>query len=146
MATVQWFQAIHLKKRFRLGTQKKDIAGNTYIYLGGVASTVAGSAVSYNNLYQSALTVTGVRGPVAFAQAVTVALTFGWYLVEGTGSANFNGAAVAGAKLYSASTGLVDDAVVAGDQITNAVVGATVAGAGLGTILVAAKPFMNGLG
>lgn len=143
----QWYEAIHATKRFRLGTQKKDIAGNTYVYLKGVASTVVGSAVTYNSSFASALSVTGARGPVAFSMSAnTAATTFSWYLVEGVCNADFAGAAVAGAKLYSASTGKVDDAVVAGDQITNAVVAATVAGAGAGSILVAAKPFMNGLG
>lgn len=128
-----------------LGTRAFDGAGNEYLYLKGVASTVAGSAVTYNTAFQSALTVTGARGPVAFAQVATVANKFGWYLIHGAGTADYAGAAVAGAKVYSASTGKVDDAVVAGDQIDGAFVGATVGGAGTGSILVS-YPRMNGLG
>jgi len=129
-----------------LGLRQFDDQGNEYIYLEGVASTVVGSCVTFGlsavTAYQTALSVTGAKGPVAIAMAATLAGQFGWYQVKGVAQANFNGAAVAGALLYSASTGKVDDAVVSGDQIDGAIVAATVAGAGLGAAFLC-DPFMN---
>lgn len=134
---------------FPLGSVQEGDAGGTYIFLQGIGSTVVGSAVSYGlsatSAFLTALTVTGVRGPIAIACAAVVATKFGWYQIGGLASANFNGAAVAGAKLYSAGTGLVDDAVVSGDQISGAIVAATVSGSGLGAVFLSG-PFMNGLG
>jgi hypothetical protein len=131
------------------GTRQFDDAGNEYIYLQGVANTVVGSCVTYGlsatDAFQTALSVTGVSGPVAFAMSACLAGQFGWYQIGGLAQALFNGAAVAGKPLYSASTGKVDDAVVSGDQITGAIVAATVSGAGLGAVFLSA-PFMNHLG
>jgi hypothetical protein len=129
----------------RLGTKIVDKSANEYIYLKGVASTVVGSIVTFNASHQSALSVTTVRGPVAVAQAAVVANKYGWYQIYGNGQALFNGAAVAGAALYSASTGKCDDAVVSGDKIDGATVGATVSGSGLGSVLLS-YPSMNGNG
>lgn len=146
LASVGAVTDIDTAARNTVGTRCFDELGNEYIYLIGVASTVAGSCVTYNASYQTALSVTGAKGPVAWAMAATVASTWGWYFMGGKlTTAVFAGAAVNGAKLYSAGTGTVDDAVVSGDQITGAIVGATVSGAGAGTIFANA-PFMNGLG
>jgi hypothetical protein len=136
---------------FRLGTRKKDAAGNEYVFLQGVASTVDGSLVSFGlsttNVFQSALSVTGVRGPVAIANAIVdTTAKAGWYQIYGLSTtALYNGAAVANAKVYSASTGKIDDAVVSGDQIDGAVVGTTVSGSGAGAVYLS-YPFMNGAG
>ena len=122
------------------GTRQFDEAGNEYIYLLGVASTVIGSCVTYGlngtTAFQTALSVTGANGPVAFALAATLAAQWGWYLIFGFGTALFNGAAVAGKSLFSASTGKVDDAVVSGDKIYGGWVAATVGSAVLGAVYV----------
>ncbi len=129
-----------------LGLRQFDDQGNEYVYLEGVASTVVGSCVTYGltaaSFAQTALSVTGVKGPVAFAMAAVLAGQFGWYQIYGVAQALFNGAAVAGAPLYSASTGKVDDAVVSGDQIDGAIVAGTVASAVLGPVFIS-YPFMN---
>lgn len=131
-----------------LGTRQFDDAGNEYIYLQGIGSTVVGSQVTYGltatSAFLTALGVTGVKGPVAFAMAAVLATQFGWYQIYGAAQALFNGSAVAGAVLYSASTGKVDDAVVSGDQIENAIVAATVTGAVLGSVFIS-YPFRQGL-
>lgn len=132
--------------RNTVGTRQFDDAGNEFIYLQGIGSTVIGSCVTFglsaSSAYLTALSVTGVKGPVAFAMAAVLATQFGWYQIYGLGSALFNGSAVAGAMLYSASTGKVDDAVVSGDQIDGAIVAATVTGAVLGAVFLT-YPFMN---
>ena len=76
--------------RHPLGTivQAKD---NTYgegefIYLLGVASTVVGSAVSWDPLtYQTALCPVGnaIARPVAFALSANGAAAYGWYQISG---------------------------------------------------------------
>jgi hypothetical protein len=150
LATVGQPGQVHTSQLNPLGAYAQDDAGNGYIYLQGIGSTVIGSVVTYGlsatSFALTALSVTGARGPVAIATAAVLANQFGWYQVEGLAQALFNGAAVAGAKLYSASTGKCDDAVVAGDQISNAIVAATVGGSGLGAIYMGPGPFMNGLG
>ena len=129
-----------------VGTRSFDDSGNEFIYLQGIGSTVVGSCVTYGlsatSAFLTALSVTGAKGPVAIAMAAILATQFGWYQIFGLGSALFNGSAVAGAVLYSASTGKVDDAVVSGDQIDNAIVAATVGSAVLGAVYLQ-YPFMN---
>lgn len=145
MAVVGDTSVIHDSALNPVGTRAFDAAGNEYIYLKGVASTVAGSVATFDKNFATALSVTGARGPVGIAMAATVASKWGWYLIWGAGSADFAAAAVAAAMVFSASTGKADDAVVSGDRIEGAFVGATVSGAGQGSIQVA-YPRMNGLG
>jgi hypothetical protein len=137
----------HTTQKNPLGYIARGTDGSEWVYLSGVASCVAGSAVTYGVAGAAVLSVTGARGPVAIAGAATTAALFGWFCRSTSVgvSADFNGAAVLGAKLYSAGTGKVDDAVVAGDQITGAVVGATVSGSGQGTVILD-RAFMNGTG
>lgn len=78
-------------QRNPLGQVAFDEAGAEYIYLQGIGSTVVGSVVTYGltatNAHLTALSVTGARGPVAIAMAITVASNYGWYLRRGAGTA-----------------------------------------------------------
>lgn len=136
MAT-QWYQAVHASKRFRLLTQKKDIAGNVYVYLKGVASTTVGDAVVYDELGVTARLSTGtaVAQPVAVAMAANIlATTFSWYQIYG--NATVNCAATVAADTYLQSSGVagqVDDLTAAGKTI----VGATASAAGAANVLTA---------
>lgn len=125
MAT-QWYQAINTSKRFRLGTVKKDITGNQYIYLKGVASTIAGSVVTYDpSTGVTALIVADMSGPVAVSMSAnTVATSYSWYCVVGTVLTDVvaNSAAYATtAKNPGRETtdGKVGDGRAAGDEINN---------------------------
>jgi hypothetical protein len=121
MAT-PWYQAIHTSKRFRVGTKKRDIGGNEYIYLKGAASVVANDVVTFN-----ATTFTAVRiladavGQVAVAPVAILAANWGWFLIWGFGSANSDTVAAAGGLFIDGTTGRVDDASVAGDYISGMV-------------------------
>src|SRR5574342_501495 len=98
LASVGALTDIDTSARNPVGMRVRDDATCAeFIYLKGVASTVAGSPVTYNTSFQSALTVTGARGPVAFAMAATVANTWGWYQICGSGTGDYAGAATAGA-------------------------------------------------
>lgn len=93
-----------------------------FIYLKGVASTVAGSAVSYNQVSgATTLSVAASKGPVAIAMSANVANQYGWYLVAGACSVKVAAAVVSGAAVYTTATGgALDDAVVAGSRIGGA--------------------------
>jgi len=119
------FTQIHATKKQRLGTRKKDAAGNEYIYLTGVASTVAGSWVAYDELGITALLDTDVAAtlvsPVAVAQAATVASTFGWYMIFGKCLANVEASFADNSKIFAVATaGSADDAGTAGNQLVGA--------------------------
>lgn len=107
-----------------VGTIVKDADSDyaEYIYLQGVASTVAGSVVTFDEAFLSTLIVANAIGPVAIAMAATVASKFGWYMIRGSRTANTDAGIVDNSKVYIDGTaGRVDDTVVAGDQVSNAV-------------------------
>lgn len=111
-----------------LGTRikAKDTASTAYgvgefIYLKGVASTVVGSAVTFNQDDSStALLAANAIGPVAFAMAATVANEFGWYQIYGKAVGKVLASFADNANCYATATaGSMDDAVVAGDLVKN---------------------------
>lgn len=109
------------QKAFAIGERYRH-GGNEYIFLKGVASTVAGSWVTYDELGVTALLAANAIAPVAIAMAATVANTYGWYLIYGTGSALVaTGFADNGNVYATATAGTADDAVVAGDRVKNAI-------------------------
>jgi hypothetical protein len=69
--------------------------------------------------------VANAIGPVGFAGAAIVASSFGWYCIRtprGGLSVSTDAGIVDNAKVYIDGTaGRVDDTVVAGDQLSNAV-------------------------
>lgn len=85
MATaVPFYTTINTTKRFRLLTEKKDVAGNTYIYLKGVASLAAGDFVTYAGDGTCARTAAASSGPIAVAMSANIlATTFSWFLIDG---------------------------------------------------------------
>lgn len=120
------FTEIDTTKEFRLGTRKRDVAGNEYIYLQGVAATVAGSWVSFDELGVTTLLDTDVAaslvGPIAVAQAAVDATTkFGWFMIFGKTLANVEAAFADNSKIFAVATaGSADDAGTAGNQIVGA--------------------------
>lgn len=105
-----------------VGARVWDDEGNEYRFMRGVASTLRGSWVTYDELYDTTLLATGAFGPVAIAQAAIVAGKFGFYLVEGRGEGLAQDGVGDNAKLgHSVTDGYVGDAFLSGDQIENAV-------------------------
>lgn len=101
-----------------------DDFGNTaeYIYLKGVASTIAGSVVNYDEAAVTTLIGAGTKGPVAVAMAATVASTFGWYGIAGTFTTDVVANCADNANLGRETTdGKVGDGAAAGDSIFGAV-------------------------
>ena len=109
-------------KKFRLGTRVRDKAGNEFIYLQGVGSTLANSWVTFDEAHVSTLAVANAKGRVAIAGAAIDSTTkYGWYCIYG----KFAGKALAafadnGSVYLTATAGSVDDADVAGDAVLGA--------------------------
>lgn len=94
-----------------------------FIYLAGVASTVVGSWVTFNqDDGTTTLLAANAIGPVAVAMSANVASQYGWYQIYGKNPAALVLAGFAdNANVYATATaGSVDDAVVAGDRVKNA--------------------------
>jgi hypothetical protein len=108
----------------------KDIASTAlgvgeFIYLKGVASTIVGSIVQYDDNFQTALdtsAVTGPAHPLAVAMSVNLATGYGWYQIgglalaaKGTGTSFADGAglgAAAGLAVAAATGTIIQGAVV----------------------------------
>ena len=93
-----------------------------FIYLKGLASTAQGSWVTYNyDDFTTALLAANAIGPVAVAMSACVANKFGWYQIAGkTVGKAATGYADNGLVYATATAGTIDDAVVAGDRVKNA--------------------------
>lgn len=120
------FDQVHSTKKYRLGTRKTDAAGNIYVYLKGVASTVAGSWVAFDELGVTQLLDTDVAAsmvsPIAVAQAAVDATTeYGWYMIAGKTQANVEASFADNSKIFAVATaGSADDSGTAGNQIVGA--------------------------
>lgn len=92
-----------------------------FIWLNGVASTVAGDLVIYD---QKAGTtkraVAGDRGPCAVAMSANVANQQGWYQIAGSAVVTAGTVAANGNVYLTATAGSVDDATVVGDKVDGA--------------------------
>lgn len=88
-----------------------------FIYLKGVASTVIGSTVVFDNAFQTTLTVAASRGPVGVALSANVANQFGWYQVRGLATVKAATVAANAPCQTTATGGIVDDTTTAGQYI-----------------------------
>lgn len=93
-----------------------------FIYLKGVANTVVGSWTTFNQDDNStALLAANAIGPVGIAMSANVASQYGWYQIYGKGVGKALAAYADNGLVYATATaGSVDDAVVAGDRVKNA--------------------------
>ena len=136
---VQTFDAdtstVDSTKRHPLGTRALDTDGNEYIYLQGVASTVAGSWVTFDEEKLTTLAVANAQGRVAIAMAAIVADSYGWYQIYGKNTiAKVLAGFADNGKIYlTATDGSVDDADVAGDAVIGALGRSAVSG-GVATV------------
>ena len=107
-----------------LGETYTDGAGNRYIFLTGVASTVAGDPVVFDSAFATTRLAGTLVGEVAIALAAIVASCKGWYQIYGAGSAKV--VATGGVAVYTSSvTGQLLATVVTGALVhgMNTVVG-----------------------
>ncbi len=93
-----------------------------FIYLKGVASTVAGDWVVYDEECVTSRLAAATTGNVAVAMAATVADKWGWYQITGNAQAKRETGSAVDAALYSAGvTGSSDDAAADGRAIEGAI-------------------------
>lgn len=93
-----------------------------FIYLAGAANTVVGSWVVYNaDDFSTTLLAPDAIGPVAVAMSANVAGQYGWYQIQGKAVGRVAAGFADNGNVYATATpGVVDDAVVAGDRVKNA--------------------------
>ena len=94
-----------------------------FIYLKGVASTAIGSWVTYNvDDNSTALLAANAIGPVGIAMAANVASQYGWYQIYGKAIGLCLSGYLDNALVYATATaGSIDDTVVAGDRVKQAI-------------------------
>ena len=118
---------IDTTKNHPLGTRVKALdptyGEGEFIYLLGVASTVAGSWVTYApDNFATALIVPNAVGPVAVAVGANVASSYGWYQIYGKHPAAKAADVADNGKVFiDTAAGICDDAAVLGDKVYNAV-------------------------
>lgn len=120
--------------------------GGEFIFLKGVASTAVGSWVTYNaDDYSTTLLAANAIGPVAVAMSASVAGEFGWYQISGKAHGKALTGFVDNANVYATATaGSIDDAVVAGDRVKNAIGASAVDGPATGLAeFEIFRPFMD---
>lgn len=120
-----WYDTVDASQKQRLGTRKKSVAGNEYVYLKGVASCLDGSWVTVAASWTAVLAVADGQGMVAIANgAVDAATKYGWFTIWGVETAlclaSFDGTNGLGVFL-TATAGSVDDSDVAGDVVHSAI-------------------------
>lgn len=96
-----------------------------FLYLKGVASTVVGSIVNYDDTWQTALDTSATAGPsrpLAVAMSACVASEYGWYQISGMATAvKANSVSFADGAGLGAAAGLAV-AAVTGTVIQGAIV------------------------
>ena len=114
-----WYNEIDSTKKFRLGTRKRDVAGNEYIYLAGVTSNAEGKFVVFDESFATTLLVADEVGPVGVSMSAFDATTeYGWAQIYGKNTvASTDTVAADKATYIDGTAGRVDDADVAGDSV-----------------------------
>lgn len=130
IATTETTQKHPLGSRVR--ASDPTLGAGEFIYLKGVASTVVGSWATINlDDGSTTLIVADAIGSVGVAMSANVASQYGWYQIYGKASGQAAASFADNGRVYIASAGVVDDAVVDGDMVHNARGASTITGAGL---------------
>lgn len=133
-----FFDDVHSVKKYRLGTRRRDAAGNEYIYLTGVGSTAAGDVVAYDEDYVTIRLLQATIGGIAVAKAAVDATTkFGWYQVLGKCTLVKVAASFAAdqAGTYATSTaGTVDDSGAGAEEFIYGMFGRSAIASGTATM------------
>jgi len=118
-------------------------AGKEYIYLKGVASTIVGSWVTYDELGITTLLVANAKGFVAVAMAITVADKYGWYQIFGSAEAAISANSAVDTLIgFETTSGYAGDGKAAGDMIYGAMLRDAVVAAAVATVQLS-YPFVT---
>ncbi len=104
------------------GTRAFDLAGNEYVYMTGVGSTVLGNWVTFDELGITTLLVANAIGPVAVAMAIISSTSkFGWYCISGKVEAAITANTSVDTSIgFETTSGYAGDGKAAGDTIYGA--------------------------
>lgn len=122
-----FYDDVHSTRKYRLLTRKRAADGREFIYLKGVTSTAAGSAVSYDEDGVTALvdtdTAATVIGPMAIAMAAVDASTeYGWYGIFGEFTCKAADAVADNASVFATNAaGVLDDAATNTGKVVGAI-------------------------
>lgn len=134
----------HTVQMFNVGTHGVSEDGNEYVYMAGVASTVVGSWVTFDEAYVTTLLVASAIGPISIALSISVASNWGWYGVWGKIPGLLAANCADNAKLgYETASGNAGDGKAAGDEIYTAISRGSTAGAAAVTDCQISYPFVD---
>ena len=108
--------------QFPMLQRARDTSGNEYIYLTGVASTILGSWVTYDELGITTLLGANAKGMVAVAMAAIDSTSeYGWYCIFGNCEAAIAANSAADTVIgFETTAGYAGDGKAAGDMIYGA--------------------------
>ena len=117
-----WYDEVDTVKKFPLGHRNKDVNGNEYVYLKGVASNASGEWLVWDEDYATTRLTADEVGPVGVSMsAFDVTTEFGWAQIYGKNTVAKSDTVAADKAVYIDGTaGRVDDADVAGDSVHGA--------------------------
>jgi hypothetical protein len=118
-----------------------------FVFVKGVAACTIGSALLINeDDWSTTLLLSGASqiGPVGISMSANIASNYGWAQISGKGFVVSGGAIADNALVYATAVGgKVDDAVIAGARVKNALFASTVAAVDLLTEIELNRPFMD---
>ena len=111
--------------RQRLGTRRRDRAGNEYIFLSGASSMAAGDAVLYDEAFAATRSLQATQGPLAVAMAAVDATTdYGWFQIWGRATVNVLASFADNGDVFTTSTaGSLDDSGAGAEEYVFGAVG-----------------------
>lgn len=127
LAGAQPIATTSTEQKHVLGTRVKatdpTYGEGEFIYLSGVGSTVVGSwATIHEDGYTTTLLAANDIGQVGVAMSINVASQYGWYQIFGKAVGKAAAAFADNGLVYATATaGVIDDAVVAGDRVKQAI-------------------------
>ena len=135
---------VHSSAYNALGAVAFDQFGNEYVYLKGVASTVEGFAVTFDEVGVTTALVANAKGAVAWATGATVADKYGWYARRGNLLALVANTTADDYSLGRETTdGYIGNGRAAGDAIYGVMCRTTVTTAALTAIQTFCYPFVD---
>lgn len=125
------------------------MGGGEFIYLKGVAGTVAGSLVSYDQVNHSTVLGPGAVAnsgrPLAVAMAPNIANQWAWYQISGGANVQKDGTALTAGGAVGAGTGAGQvGALTAGKQILGAIALNAASAGAANAILQLSRPTAQG--
>jgi hypothetical protein len=129
-------------QQHRLGTiatAHNDAGEGEFIYLLGVASTVAGDVVEYDSSFQTGLAsiALAVPRPLAVAMSANVASQYGWYQISGEADiAKATALSIAAGTAFGATSGKVVAAATGLVVMGGVAVSVAAAGVTTGTVMI----------